>query len=385
MKLLEKILVAVDFSDSSDIMINMAIFVARKFNSQIILLHTIPFDVQESPVLTEGIIKNVKKSLNEINTKIKNNKIKIDKPIIKEGNPFDQIISTAEIYDVNVILMGSGNKSKEDGSQLGITAERVIRRSNKPVWIVQQSSAESIKNILCPVDFLDASARSLHNAINLARHFQAKLNILHIIPSPTGRYPFLPKINEQKKKIYIKQIHDKFDQFITQFDFFDVKCHKEIKEGKPDQEILNYAREYNSDLIVMGSVSKKYSYKTMLGYITEKIVRVMPCSVIAVKSESMIKLKQEEIISNIQEHFNQGNDLLKKGFPKEAIDHFEKCISYDSMFAPAWEGLSIAHQRLHHDEKSIEFKKQADYIRKNLWQIKVEAEAKNFKWGKRWK
>jgi hypothetical protein len=38
----------------------------------------------------------------------------------------------------------------------------------------------------------------------------------------------------------------------------------------------------------------------------------------------------------------------------------------DILYAPAWEGMSAAHLRLGHNNKSEECKEAAEYIRQNL-------------------
>ncbi len=85
--------------------------------------------------------------------------------VVVDGVAFDQIISQAELLDVNVIVLGSG--AGAGGSQLGITAERVCRKSQKPVWVVSPGASGFPRSILCPVDFSKPSERALRNAIHV--------------------------------------------------------------------------------------------------------------------------------------------------------------------------------------------------------------------------
>lgn len=50
----------------------------------------------------------------------------------------------------------------EERSQfrLGVTIEKLARKIQIPLWVVNDSFIESIKNILCPVDFSAASERA---------------------------------------------------------------------------------------------------------------------------------------------------------------------------------------------------------------------------------
>ncbi len=58
-------------------------------------------------------------------------------------------------------MIGSGEKSKNDIFRLGTTAEKIIRKSDKPVWVVKKDNPLNVKNILCPVDFSPESKRAL--------------------------------------------------------------------------------------------------------------------------------------------------------------------------------------------------------------------------------
>jgi nucleotide-binding universal stress UspA family protein len=135
MKLLEKILLATDFSQASNDALQMAVFVAKAFRSRIIPIHVIP-KIQDSPLAMEMVKETVTKRFEEINTTINKEGVDVAEPIVVSGTPFDQIMQHAGINDVNVIMVGSGEKEREGKFILGITAERLIRRSNKPVWVV---------------------------------------------------------------------------------------------------------------------------------------------------------------------------------------------------------------------------------------------------------
>jgi nucleotide-binding universal stress UspA family protein len=56
-----------------------------------------------------------------------------------------------------------------------------------------------------------------------------------------------------------------------------------ILEGKPADEIVNYAREQNIDLIVVGTQGKKGIERLLLGSVAETIIRSATCRVLVVK------------------------------------------------------------------------------------------------------
>ena len=280
--------------------------------------------------------------------------------------PFDQIVRHADQHDANVIIMGAGEKSDDDPFRLGITAEKVLRKSSKPVWVVKPDAAKQINNILWPVDCSEPSVRALTNAIRLARSFQAKLTVLHAI-QPLTAILRLRQVGDMDEANYVRDRHSQFELFLKNFDFHNVDWNREIRQGQPHQEILDSANEARADLLVMGSVGRSGLSRILMGSVASKVVRQMPCSVITVKSEHAIRLRLSEEISDLQDHLKQGQELLEQGFAREALEQFEHCTTRDILCGPAWEGMSVAHLRLGQHKESKTCNEAAEQIRQYLW------------------
>ena len=324
----------------------------------------------------EMLKEKVAEQLQDIQSDNEKADVRVTETAILSDVPFDQIVRHADQHDANVIIMGAGEKSDDDPFRLGITAEKVLRKSSKPVWVVKPDAAEQINNILCPVDCSEPSARALTNAIRLARSFQAKLTVLHAI-QPLTIILRPSQVGDMDEEIYVRERHSQFELFLKNFDFHNVNWTREIRQGQPHQEILAFAGEKTADLLVMGSEGRSGLPRFLIGSVATKVVRQMPSSIITVKSEHAIRLRLAEEISDLRDHLKQGRELLEKGFAKEALEQFEQCIARDEMYAPAWEGMSAAHLRLGHNKKSEECKEAAEQIRQNLWQSQVEAEARS--------
>ena len=365
MKLLEKILVATNFDKYTDQTVQTAVSVAKTFNSGIILLHVMP-EVSGFPTAQRILKDKVTEQLQGLQSDIEKNDVQVSETTILSGVPFDQITRHADRQDVNVIILGAGEKSDDDPFRLGITAERVVRKASKPVWVVKPDSNTRISNLLCPVDFSEPSARALTNAIRLARSFMAKLTVFHVI-QPLTIISRLTEFDGKDEETYVRERHSQFEQFLKKFDFHNVKWRREIRQGQPHQEILTFAGENNADLLVMGSVGRSGLSRILMGSVASKIVRQMPCSIITVKSEHAVRLRLSEEISDLHDHLKQGRELLEKGFAKEALEQFEHCIARDILCEPAWEGMSVAHLRLGQHQKSKECNEAVEQIRRYLW------------------
>jgi nucleotide-binding universal stress UspA family protein len=374
MKLMEKMLLATDFNEAANDAMQTAIMLAKRFVSEIILIHIIP-ELDDISLPMDTIQANVKKMLENVKKHISDQGVNIPEPILLTGTPFQLISTYGDIHNVNVIIVGEGEKPDSSGYRLGITAGRIIRTSKKPVWIVKKGSPLQLKKIMCPVDFSDSSERSLTNAIHLARKFEAELTVLYVAKPASFYLKMTPLVKEEQKKWREYQISE-FDKFLKKFDFYKVKWDKAVRDGNPEEGILSFISQFQPDLTVMGSVGRTGISRMLIGSVAEKVTRELPCSTLLVKAEAPFQLKLDEKIATIESFLKQGHELLETGFAPEAVEKFEYCIENDVLFAPAWEGLAQAYSRLGQEKESQKCLDQAQSIRQKLWEKKVEFEVR---------
>ena len=284
MKLLEKILVATDFSQSSGHAVQTAQALAKAFGSEIILLHVIP-KVPDSLVNLRTVRMGIRERLYDLSRELTKAGIRAVETVVEVGVAFDQIIQASERLDVNVIVVGSGDRADGGAGHLGVTPERLVRKASKAVWVVKAGGSPVFKRMLCAVDFSAPSRRALANAVHLARTFQAELAVLHVAESLPELYAVHAVVAAEAQSKYRRQERREFDAFLKDFEFTDVIWTKTVRQGSAPQEILKFVREWSADLLVMGSVGRTGLSRILLGSVAGKVLREMPCSVITVKSE----------------------------------------------------------------------------------------------------
>jgi nucleotide-binding universal stress UspA family protein len=65
--------------------------------------------------------------------------------------------------------------------------------------------------------------------------------------------------------------------------FPDINLETQISTGAPDQILIETAREWQADLIVIGSHGQGFWRRMLLGSITDSLVHHAPCSVLVVR------------------------------------------------------------------------------------------------------
>ena len=373
MENLENILLASDFHKSSKNLEKYAIGLAKAFQSKVTVVHVLPDNIQNQKtqsLLTEAALQR----LEVINGGIEAEGIETGEPVMKFGDPVDQLVGLAKSMNANLMLVGSGVKLKNDIFQLGTTAEKIIRKSHIPVWVVKKDNALKIKRILCPVDFSPESNRALKNAIDLARRMKAELAILHVYKPYYSSSVWLNLKWEDENEYWRSEHAKEFDLFLKGFDLEGLKWSKEIVTGDPASEILKAIAKYKSDFLVMGTTGKSGLSRLAMGSVTEKVVKQMPCSFVTMRSEGIITPQLEKRIHDLSAHYAAAKQLMEDRHYGESIEEFQACLHINDMYVPAFMGLANVYEKSGGQGKARNYRAVAKEILARIWHNELDAE-----------
>lgn len=378
MKLLNHILLGQDFSETSSNTLDSAIVLAKAFKSKITPIYVLPSDIINEKA-KKFLKDSASKKLKETVTIISNQNIEAGEAILKEGSPIDVITKAASKVNSSLLVLGAGNGSEKQNFKLGTTTERIIQKSEKPVFVIKENTTLNISQILCPVDFSQASRRALTNAIIIAKKFKAPLTILSVCEAMSKSWFSSNEIKDLENKARIKKHKIKFDDFLKDFSLNGLKWTSEIPLGNPADEILNTVSKKSIDLLVMGSAGKTGLNRLILGSVTEKVIREVPCSFMTIKSEEALSLNLNSSINDLEGSYNEGIHFLENGFYDEALDQFKACLHINNMHIPSYIQMAKTYEHIHQPEKATLFRKQAFDIREKLAYGKIEEEVRKLR------
>ena len=141
------------------------------------------------------------------------------------------------------------------------------------------------ERILCPLDFSEYSARAYDYGYSLARHYEARLYLEHVIPALPLLYP------EYASPDVVNEIqHDLAANAQRQLEKM-ASCHPPlavpveliVQEGNPADSILTSAEAEAADLIVMGTHGRQGIDRLMMGSVTTKVLHRARCPVLVVR------------------------------------------------------------------------------------------------------
>jgi nucleotide-binding universal stress UspA family protein len=147
--------------------------------------------------------------------------------------------------------------------------------------------AFTIHNILVPVDFSEASERSLAVALDLANTLKAKVHLVHIYQIPVYGFPDGALLTGPEVASQLADAAQKgLDRIVAENKGKGVPVTASLRQGSAHEEIINAASEQLADLIVMGTHGRGLIAHALLGSVTERVVRLSPVPVMTIRHKS---------------------------------------------------------------------------------------------------
>jgi nucleotide-binding universal stress UspA family protein len=144
-----------------------------------------------------------------------------------------------------------------------------------------------IKKIISPTDFSELSDMGLIAAIELAEHFSAELLVVHVVAplsaAATSAAPaahYLPEVMESIRNNAETSLNEMMEKKVPKT----LRSKSILLEGSPSDEIAEYAKEIDADLIVIATHGQSGWRRFMFGSVTEKVMRLSKSPVLIIGS-----------------------------------------------------------------------------------------------------
>jgi nucleotide-binding universal stress UspA family protein len=291
----KRILVPVDFSESSRKAVAYGVAIAQRTGATLYLAHILAavpafgYTLSDNPLdIDAERLANARQTLLDL---LPANRDELHYELIaKIGVVEEELVSAVRGENINLVIMGSRGKTRLRRFLLGSVAEHLIRRLDVPVLTVSHltpdhdltaGSAPGISRIL----FATALGAGVENGIavsaELARRFGAALTVAHVVPRPpfgeaappvTGEFLF-----SDDSSAIAAQLHELTRPYLKE-----VKVHTAILRGEPADAILHFADQDSVDLVVLNLERKTVLERVLLGTTAEKVVRLAHMPVLSI-------------------------------------------------------------------------------------------------------
>lgn len=175
---INNILVAIDFSKSSDLAIAKAIDIAKTTKAKLTILHVIQkksidrfIDGTLKKILPKALLITAKehasKRLTDKVTSLLYHGVEIKTVLATEVKASLAILKLAKKNKCDLLVMGAHGKFSFRDTFVGTTAEYIAKKTPCPLLIVKSESQAKYRKVIMPTDFSKHSKNSLNYACEI--------------------------------------------------------------------------------------------------------------------------------------------------------------------------------------------------------------------------
>ncbi len=287
---IKKLLAAIDFSDDSRNAISRASRLAAEHDARLDILHVISEsflqafeEVCRPPACDEFVLfENTRRMLDELSSKYVGD-TGIDTIVsVKKGLVVEEILSASEHSDLLVLGERGWNPLRD--ILIGTTAERLLKRSTRPVLVVKRPAESAYRRVIVPVDLTSDSDIALRTAMLIAP--TADISVVHAFGTPLEGKLWLADVPEEQMEEYRGQVRqralDKIAVLLKEVHGKGRAITPYIEKGDAASVILDKEEALGADLIVIGKRRRSYIGELLLGSVTRHVLASSKCDVLVV-------------------------------------------------------------------------------------------------------
>jgi len=191
------------------------------------------------------------------------------------GHPVEQITRHAQEVQADLLVTGTRGAGFFRGVVVGSTAERIAKRSGRPVLMVRQLPHEPYRRILVPVDFSEWSLAAIKLAQQVAP--QATLVLMHAVEVPFEGKMRLAGVADDVVMHYRsaaqREALQRLSALATQAGLPPEQVRLSTPEGaEPWMLIVQEEQERDCDLVVIGRQGRHAIDEFLLGSTTRMVI-----------------------------------------------------------------------------------------------------------------
>lgn len=204
---------------------------------------------------------------------------------VEQGKPFVEIVHTARETGASLIVVGAHGRHLLRDWLLGTTAERVVRKGDRPVLVVRRPPEGPYRHVLVGTDFSPASREALRMAAELAP--EARITLAHAwelwyeerFRTSGVREETLRRLVETTER----KISGQMEEEISACGLVGRNITPVVSHGYPPRVLTELADTANADLVAVGTQGLGGMQYVLLGSVAEHVLREAPCDVLAVR------------------------------------------------------------------------------------------------------
>jgi nucleotide-binding universal stress UspA family protein len=201
------------------------------------------------------------------------------------GSAADVILDVALQVGAGLVFVGATRRGKLARTILGTTAQRVLRASPLPVLVHRRPQHGRPRRVLLTTDLSQLSTAVHERGLALVQRLwgSQQLNVRSLfvagddLPLPPIGYQFAMR----------KQAEQQLGAFLEGVRAGELSVQGKVRLGLSVREILADAKEWEADLLVLGSRSRTRPSRLLIGSVAEAVMRKAACDVLLVPAAAV--------------------------------------------------------------------------------------------------
>lgn len=302
---IRKILVTDNFSKYSVFSLAYALTLAKTYKCELHLLHV----VEDSHTDLQEAKKHLKEAFSAID--IEPDQVKY---AVVSGKAYEKINEYIESHKIDLVCLATRESSYSpsvfsttNSLLFGSTTDKLLRKSSCPILVVRPFETHKQEVISNKIKVLVATDGSTYaeEAVNYAANWlwpaNTELRVVTVIEPlsslgpPVTHYKLASELMEASENL-VAEAAKKLQKT-------NLPVSHHVRGGFAADEIINEAKEWGANLIIVGTHGRRGISRFLLGSIAEKVTNNAHCSVIVVKipSHTIMQDKPNKEVKEVKE------------------------------------------------------------------------------------
>lgn len=159
--------------------------------------------------------------------------------------------------------------------------------------LYEQKPSQNMKNILVPTDLSDLAENGLKVAVDIARRIHGKIYIVNFIKHPFGRTftatgDIYTKYADEENLFTVQLIRkhkEELNELVDKYKEDTFSIQPMVYDEDLDDGVNAFIKEYNIDLVVMGTTGEENAKEKFTGNHVEQVIAEADCPVLSVRED----------------------------------------------------------------------------------------------------
>ena len=210
---------------------------------------------------------------------------------VVRGRAATALLDQASDLDASLIVVGSRGRGPIESALLGSVSTEVIGASRRPVLVARR---DHIRRILLAVDGSESSAAAAEAIVRWPALHGVPVRVLSVVDLEAGWNPWLLESSKREAhdavRTALRESHATMaGDAAAHLETAGIPADSGVADGNPAHQLIEAARAWDADLIVLGTHGRSGLGAFLLGSVARSVLSHAPCSVLIVPESGSVE------------------------------------------------------------------------------------------------